>query len=161
MVSWNRSVQYLWLGSGVSAGVWICGKLNLKINTSVDTLWHKHRAVAKTFFCKSIINPYWKGEGRATSSPGSSWRSKWGFWRRPWQTADHMISSQPITKFATNLKQSKSPIFLETRDLTFARVFSGLPFWTLRRPWGRGCPPLTFSIWIYHGFTEKGFFKTF
>ena len=35
--------------------------------------------------------------------------------------------------------QSKSPIFLETRYLLFARVFSEPPFLTPRRPWGRGC----------------------
>ena len=61
--------------------------------------------------------------------------------KRPWQSADHMTIHYPITKPAADLKRSKSPIFLETCDLLFARVFSELPFWLLRRSWGRGwCP---------------------
>ena len=48
--------------------------------------------------------------------------------RRPWQTADHVSTNYPITKPAAILKQSKSPIFSETCDLLFARIFSEPPF---------------------------------
>ena len=59
--------------------------------------------------------------------------------RRPWQTADHVTIKYPITKPAVILKQLKSSIFLETRDLLFARVFSEPPFGMPRRTWGRSC----------------------
>ena len=37
--------------------------------------------------------------------------------RSPGQTPDHVTLSWPITEPGANLKQSKSPIFLETCDL--------------------------------------------
>ena len=43
--------------------------------------------------------------------------------RRPWRTAGHVTTKLANREPTAILKQSKSPIFLETRDLLFARVF--------------------------------------
>ena len=43
--------------------------------------------------------------------------------RRPWRRAGHVTTKLANCEPAAILKQSKSPIFLETRDLLFARVF--------------------------------------
>ena len=41
--------------------------------------------------------------------------------RRPWRTAGHVTTKLANREPAAILKQSKSPIFLETRDLMFSR----------------------------------------
>ena len=56
--------------------------------------------------------------------------------RSLWQTTDHVSINYPITEPAAILKQSKSAVFLETRDLLFARVFSE----SRENPWDEVVP---------------------
>ena len=57
-----------------------------------------------------------------TSSPGSSRRSKWRREEDPGKL--HVTTKLANREPAAILKQSKSPIFLETRDLLFAMAIN-------------------------------------